>query len=143
MAEGPDPRDAELRDLNRKFEELMRKVENKEQKEPWMQKRRFLFDDVPVICPWKPLLIHDGLSKCLATAREDSFHDMRFRSQDDGALPDWYRFPDPLIPSWLTHESPLQQPAQPDRLASVIASHEWPGRGGFNWSVCLPTNGKS
>ncbi|CAK9081801.1 unnamed protein product [Durusdinium trenchii] len=94
MAEGPDPRDAELRDLNRKFEELMRKVENKEQK-------------------------------------------------DDGALPDWYRFPDPLIPSWLTHESPLQQPAQPDRLASVIASHEWPGRGGFNWSVCLPTNGKS
>ncbi|CAK9081673.1 unnamed protein product [Durusdinium trenchii] len=107
MAEGPDPRDAELRDLNRKFEELMRKVENKEQKEPWMQKRRFLFDD------------------------------------DDGALPDWYRFPDPLIPSWLTHESPLQQPAQPDRLASVIASHEWPGRGGFNWSVCLPTNGKS
>lgn len=64
------------------------------------------------------------------------------RKEGESTFPEWYRPPDSGIPSWLSQESPLAQQTQPDRLAAVIASFEWPSRGGgFSWSVCLPTSG--
>lgn len=75
---------------------------------------------------------------------EDILKRCEVQPKEDGdSFPDWYRPPEQGIPTWLSQESPLtQQQQQPDRLASVVASFEWPSRGGFNWSVCLPTSGK-
>jgi len=75
---------------------------------------------------------------------EDILKRCEVQPKEDGdSFPDWYRRPEQGIPTWLSQESPLtQQQQQPDRLASVVASFEWPSRGGFNWSVCLPTSGK-
>ncbi|OLP93362.1 hypothetical protein AK812_SmicGene24740 [Symbiodinium microadriaticum] len=42
---------------------------------------------------------------------------------------DWYREPDITIPSWLSTDSPFQQPPPPqDRLAAVISTESWPSR---------------
>ncbi|CAJ1366509.1 unnamed protein product [Effrenium voratum] len=97
----PEDRDGELRDLNRKFEDLLRKCEKDKER----------------------------------AAKEGE--------EVEGKFPEWYRPPESGVQSWLS-DPPLQKGpvAQVDRLAAVIHSLDWPSRGGFNWSVCLPT-GKS
>lgn len=96
---GQEPTDSELRELSRKFEELLRRCEQTRAKEGEHQEKQF---------------------------------------------PDWYREPGITIPSWLSTDSPFQQPPPPqDRLAAVISTESWPSRGGFNWQVCLPTASKN
>ena len=68
----------------------------------------------------------EGLAACLASTE------------------DWYRPPEANIPSWISQESQISNRApNPDPLAAVVASLEWPSWGGFTWSVCLPTSNSS
>jgi len=70
------------------------------------------------------------------------FQEFYYRCEESGGpgFPDWSRRPEQGIPTLWSQESPLtQQQQQRDRLAAVVASYQWPSRGGFEYTTTLPS----